>query len=90
MSVLEDEYYANIILCDLVGLLSSEAYNKALGDMVECKSDLEERLDDEQRLLLERFVEASDILSSVIESETFKNALSMGVKMIMEISKREV
>ena len=58
--------------------------------MVECKSDLEERLDDEQRLLLERFVEASDILSSVIESETFKNALSMGVKMIMEISKREV
>ena len=55
--------------------------------MVECKSDLEKRLDDEQRLLLERFVEASDILSSVIESEMIKNALSMGMKLMMEVKK---
>ena len=53
------------------------------------KRDLEERLDDEQRLLLERFVEASDILSSVIESEMFKNALSMGMKLMMEVKEME-
>lgn len=57
--------------------------------MVECKSDLEERLNDEQRLLLERFVEASDILGSVIESEMFKNALSMGMKLMMKVKERE-
>ena len=89
MSILDDLYYGNIIPCDSVGLLSSEAYNKALDDMVECKRDLEEMLDDEQRLLLERFVEASDILSSVIESEMFKNALSMGMKLMMEVKERE-
>jgi len=89
MSILEDLYYGNIIPCDSVGLLSSEAYNKALDDMVECKRDLEEMLDDEQRLMLERFVEASDILSSVIESEMFKNALSMGMKLMMEVNVRE-
>ena len=56
---------------------------------MKCKSDLEEMLDDEQRLLLERFVEASDILSLVIESEMFKNALSMGMKLMMEVKERE-
>ncbi len=90
MSILDDLYYGNIIPCDSVGLLSSEAYNKALDDMVECKRDLEEMLDDEQRLMLERFVEASDILSSVIESEMFKNALSMGMKLMMEVKERGV
>ena len=90
MSILDDLYYGNIIPCDSVGLLCSEAYNKALDDMVECKRDLEEMLDDEQRLLLERFVEASDILSSVIESEMFKNALSMGMKLMMEVKERGV
>ncbi len=89
MSILEDLYYGNIIPFDSVGTLSSEAYNKALADMVECKRDLEEMLDDEQRLLLERFVETSDILSSVIESEMFKNALSMGMKLMMEVKDRE-
>ena len=89
MSILDDLYYGNIIPCDSVGLLSSEAYNKALDDMVECKRDLEEMLNDEQRLMLERFVEASDILSSVIESEMFKNALSMGMKLMMEVKERE-
>jgi|GEM_PF-2295786 len=89
MSILDDLYYGNIIPCDSVGLLSSEAYNKALDDMVECKRELEEMLDDEQRLLRERFVETSDILSSVIESEMFKNALSMGMKLMMEVKERE-
>ena len=89
MSILDDLYYGNIIPCDSVGLLSSEAYNKALNGMVECKKGLEEMLNDEQRLMLERFVEASDILSSVIESETFKNALSMGMKLMMEVKDRE-
>ena len=46
MSILDDLYYGNIIPCDSAELLSSEAYNKALTDMVECKSDLEEMLDD--------------------------------------------
>ena len=76
MSILYDLYYGNIIPCDSAELLSSEAYKKALADMVECKSDLEEMLNNEKRLMLERFVEASNILSSVIESEMFKNALS--------------
>lgn len=89
MSILEDLYYGNIIPCDSARLLTGEAYNKALDDMVECQKDLEEILDDEQRLLLDRFVEASDILSSVIESEMFKNALSMGMKLMMEINERE-
>ena len=89
MSILEDLYYGNIIPCDSAGLLSSEAYNKALDDMVECQKDLEEMLDDEQRLMLDRFVEASDVLSSVIESEMFKNALSMGMKLMMEVKERE-
>lgn len=89
MSILDDLYYGNIIPCDSVGLLRSEAYDKALGDMVECQKDLEETLDDEQRLLLERFVETSDVLSSVIESEMFKNALSMGMKLMMEVNERE-
>ena len=89
MSILDDLYYGNIIPCDSVGTLSSEAYNKTLDDMVECKRDLEEMLDDEQRLLLESFVEASDILSSVIESEMIKNALSMGMKLMMEVKERE-
>ena len=89
MSILDDLYYGNIIPCDSAELLNSEAYKKALADMVECKSYLEEMLDDEQRLLLDRFVEASDILSSVIESEMFKNALSMGMKLMMEIKDRE-
>ncbi len=90
MSILDDLYYGNIIPSDSVGLLSSEAYNKALDNMVECQKDLEEALDDEQRLLLDRFVEASDVLNSVIESEMFKNALSMGMKLMMEINGREV
>ena len=89
MSILDDLYYGNIIPCDSTGLLDSEAYNKALADMVECQKDLEEILDDEQRLMLERFVKASDVLSSVIESEMFKNALSMGMKLMMEINDRE-
>ena len=89
MSILDDLYYGNIIPCDSAGLLDSEAYNKALDDMVECQKDLEEMLDDEQRLMLERFVEASDVLGSVIESEMFKNALSMGMKLMMEINDRE-
>ena len=57
--------------------------------MIKCRKNLEEVLNDERHLLLDCFVEASDILNSVIEAETFKSALSMGMKMMMEVNERE-
>ena len=88
MSVLEDLWYGNISPCER-DIKRSSDYADALERIVQHEKDLNARLNDEEKEILEKFVDCSNELCSISEREMFVQGFMLGAKLIIEVMSSE-
>ena len=84
MSVLEDLWYGNISPCERDIKRSSE-YADVLERIVQLETDLHARLNDEEKEILERFVNCTNEMCCISEREMFVQGFMLGAKLIIEV-----
>ena len=88
MSVLEDLWDGNIAPWEREIKRSSD-YADALDRIVQLETDLHARLNDEEKELLERFVDCSNEMCCVSECEMFVRGFTLDIKLIIEVMSSE-
>ena len=84
MGIIEDLWYGNISPCERDIKRSSE-YADVLKRIVQHEAKLHARLNDEEKEILERFVDCSNEICSLSERETFTRGFTLGIKLILEV-----
>lgn len=84
MGIIEDLWYGNISPCERDIKRSSE-YADVLKRIVQHEAELHARLNDEEKEILERFVDCSNEICSLSERETFARRFTLGIKLILEV-----
>ena len=84
MSIIEDLWYGNISPCERDIKRSSE-YADVLERIVQIEADLHARLNDEEKEILERFVDCSNEMCCMSEREMFVRGFTLGIKLIIEV-----
>ena len=88
MSVLEDLWYGNIAPWEREIKRSSE-YSDVLERIVELEADLRARLNDEEKEILEKFVNCTNEMCCISEREMFVRGFTLGIKLILEVMTSE-
>lgn len=88
MSVLEDLWYGNIAPWEREIKRSSD-YADALERIVQLEADLHARLNDEEKEILERFVNCTNEMCCISEREMFVHGFTLGIKLIIEVMTSE-
>ena len=88
MSVLEDLWYGNIAPWEREIKRSSE-YSDVLERIVQIEADLHARLNDEEKEILEKFVDCSNEMCCISEREMFVQGFLLGAKLIIEVMNSE-
>ena len=84
MSVLEDLWYGNISPCEW-DIKRSSDYADALDRIVQLETDLHARLNDEEKEILEKFVNCTNEMCCISEREIFVQGFMLGAKLIIEV-----
>jgi len=84
MSVLEDLWYGNIAPWEREIKRSSD-YADALDRIVQLEADLYARLNDEEKEILEKFVNCTNEMCCISEREMFVQGFMLGAKLIVEV-----
>lgn len=88
MSVLEDLWYGNIAPWEREIKRSSE-YSDVLERIVQIEADLHARLNDEEKEILEKFVNYTNEMCCISEREMFVRGFTLGIKLIIEVTNSE-
>ncbi len=88
MSIIEDLWYGNISPCER-DIKRSSDYADALDRIVQLETELHARLNDEEKELLERFVDCSNEMCCISEREMFVRGFTLGIKLIIEVMNSE-
>lgn len=88
MSVLEDLWYGNIAPWKRETKRSSD-YANALERIVQLETDLHARLNDEEKEILEKFVNCTNEMCCISEREMFVQGFLLGAKLIIEVMNSE-
>ena len=88
MSIIEDLWYGNISPCER-DIKRSSNYADALERIVQLETALHARLNDEEKELLERFVDCSKEMCCISEREMFVQGFMLGAKLIIEVMSSE-
>ena len=88
MSIIEDLWYGNIAPWEREIKRSSE-YADVLERIVQIEADLNARLNDEEKEILERFVNCTNEMCCISEREMFVRGFTLGIKMIIEVMNSE-
>ena len=88
MSIIEDLWYGNISPCER-DIKRSSNYADALERIVQLETALHARLNDEEKELLERFVDCSNEMCCISEREMFVQGFILGAKLIIEVMSSE-
>jgi hypothetical protein len=88
MSIIEDLWYGNISPCERDIKRSSE-YSDVLERIVQIEADLHARLNDEEKEILERFVNCTNEMCCISEREIFVQGFMLGAKLIIEVMNSE-
>ena len=88
MSIIEDLWYGNISPCERDIKRSSE-YADVLERIVQLETDLHARLNDEEKEILERFVNYTNEMCCISEREMFVRGFTLGAKLIIEVMNSE-
>ena len=89
MSIIEDLWYGNISPCERDIKRSSE-YADVLKRIVQHEAELHARLNDEEKEILERFVDCSNEICSLSEREAFARGFVLGARIIIEVMNTEI
>ena len=84
MNIIEDLWYGNISPWERP-FKKGSAYAELLALVVRHQEDLLSRLNDEEKEILERFVDCSNEICSLSERETFARGFTLGIKLILEV-----
>ena len=84
MSIIEDLWYGNIAPWEREIKRSSE-YADVLERIVQIEADLHARLNDEEKEILEKFVNCTNEMCCISEREMFVQGFMLGAKLIIEV-----
>lgn len=88
MSIIEDLWYGDIAPWEREIKRSSE-YADVLERIVQIEADLHARLNDEEKEILEKFVDCSNEMCCISEREMFVQGFLLGAKLIIEVMNSE-
>ena len=88
MSVLEDLWYGNISPCERDVKRRSD-YADVLERIVQYEKELHARLNDEEKEILEKFVNYTNEMCCISEREMFVQGFMLGAKLIIEVMTSE-
>ena len=88
MSVLEDLWYGNIAPWEREIKRSSE-YADVLERIVQIEADLHARLNDEEKEIIEKFMNCTNEMCCISEREMFVRGFTLGIKLIIEVMNSE-
>lgn len=88
MSIIEDLWYGNISPCER-DIKRSSDYANVLERIVQLEADLHARLNDEEKEILERFVNCTNEMCCISEREMFVRGFMLGAKLILEVMTSE-
>jgi hypothetical protein len=88
MSIIEDLWYGNIAPWERETKRSSE-YADVLERIVQIEADLHARLNDEEKEILEKFVNYTNEMCCISEREMFVQGFMLGAKLIIEVMTSE-
>ena len=80
---LEDLYFGNITLCDQT-VRAGSALKQAMEQSEECEKKLTALLEDKEKALLLRLINAENEIGSTMALENFILGFRLGVRMILE------
>ena len=84
MSIIEDLWYGNISPCERDIKRSSDCAD-VLKRIVQLEADLHARLNDEEKELLEKFVNCTNEMCCISERDMFAQGFMLGAKLIIEV-----
>ena len=88
MSIIEDLWYGNISPCER-DIKRSSDYADALERIVQLETELHARLNDEEKEILEKFVNYTNEMCCISEREMFVQGFMLGAKLIIEVMNSE-
>ena len=88
MSIIGDLWYGNIAPWEREIKRSSD-YADALERIVQLETDLHARLNDEEKEILEKFVNCTNEMCCISEREIFVQGFMLGAKLIIEVMTSE-
>ena len=88
MSIIEDLWYGNISPCER-DIKRSSDYANVLERIVQLEADLHARLNDEEKEILEKFVNCTNEMCCISEREMFVRGFTLGIKLIIEVTSSE-
>lgn len=89
MGILEELWYGNISPCER-DFKKGSKYSELLGYIVRHEEDLQKRLNDEEKEILEKFTEYTNEMYGIAEREAFASGFVFGARIIIEVMNAEV
>ena len=89
MNILEELWYGNISPCEMDFKRGSK-YSELLSYIVRHEEDLQKRLNDEEKEILEKFTECMGEMCGIAEREAFVRGFTLGARIIIEVMNTEI
>ena len=89
MNILEELWYGNISPCEMDFKRGSK-YSELLSYIVRHEEDLQKRLNDEEKEILEKFTECMGEMYGIAEREAFVRGFVLGARIIIEVMNTEI
>ena len=84
MNILEELWYGNISPCD-AEIRSGSAYSELLSYVCRHEDDLKKTLNDEEKVIFEKFTECTNEMYGIAEREAFVQGFTLGARIIIEV-----
>ena len=89
MNIIEELWYGNISPCER-DFKKGSKYSELLGYIVRHEEDLQKRLNDEEKEILEKFTECTKEMYGSAEREAFARGFVLGARIIIEVMNTEI
>ena len=89
MNILEELWYGNISPCEMDFKRGSK-YSELLSYIARHEEDLQKRLNDEEKEILEKFTECMGEMNGIAEREAFVRGFVLGARIIIEVMNTEI
>ena len=84
MNIIEELWYGNVSPCER-DFKKGSKYSELLGYIVRHEEDLQKRLNDEEKEILEKFTECTNEMYGIAEREAFVRGFVLGARIIIEV-----
>ena len=89
MNIIEELWYGNISPCER-DFRKGSKYSELLGYIVRHEEDLQKRLNNEEKEILEKLTECTNEMYGIAEREVFARGFVLGARIIIEVMNTEM